>query len=175
MCLRRVAPCTSGRARSLHRVTTVGGGVQRTHAHASSRMSPVLGPCHIARWSQKRQSRAASGPRHIGCAAGATPWVLVESWDAVPAERDTLSTIRSSINPAKGLFGYFQSIRIGGDRYGLRGILTYQGLKLPQSFSIHMDWGRTEQALTWRGYDGAVDQFAPVFLCSEDKDVRKRT
>jgi hypothetical protein len=29
----------------------------------------------------------------------------------------------------------------------LEGILTYWGLKPPQSPSIHMDWGRTEQAL----------------------------
>jgi hypothetical protein len=48
----------------------------------------------------------------------------------------------------QGLFGYFQSIWIGGDWYRLEGILTYQGLKPPQSPSIHMDWGRTEQALS---------------------------
>jgi hypothetical protein len=53
--------------------------------------------------------------------------------------------------PAKGLFGYFQSIWIGGDWYGLKEILTYQGLKPPQSPSIHMDWGRTEQALRGPG------------------------
>jgi hypothetical protein len=49
--------------------------------------------------------------------------------------------------PVKGLFGYFQSIWIEGDRYGLEGILIYYGLKPPQSPSIHMDWGRTEQAI----------------------------
>jgi hypothetical protein len=49
----------------------------------------------------------------------------------------------------QGLFGYFQSIWIGGDWYGLERILTYWGLKPPQSSSIHMDWGRTEHALKW--------------------------
>jgi hypothetical protein len=59
----------------------------------------------------------------------------------------SINRVVGGINIPKGLFGYFQSIWIEGDGYGLGGILTYQGLKPPQSLSIHMDWGRTEQAL----------------------------
>jgi hypothetical protein len=43
--------------------------------------------------------------------------------------------------------GLVRLFSIHMDWSGLGGILTYKGLKPPQSPSIHMDWGRTEQAL----------------------------
>jgi hypothetical protein len=58
----------------------------------------------------------------------------------------------------------------------LEEILTYQGLKLPQSPSIHMDWGRTEQALV--GFCGVADLAFPgldVCMCGYTQRKRRTT
>jgi hypothetical protein len=73
MCLRRATSRTSGRARSLHRVTIVGGGVQRTHVAPVAarrpcwgRVTPLAGatPCLIRAAPEAPESCHAGATSH---------------------------------------------------------------------------------------------------------------
>jgi hypothetical protein len=58
----------------------------------------------------------------------------------------------------------------------LEGILTYWGLKPPQSPSIHMDWGRTEQALRCHNSEPLGHEIVSKMqssYCTESKKQRK--